>query len=104
MKMLDGLRRARALVERGWTKGEPARNAAGEGCHPSSQHAVEWSAFGAIYATVPTYADYLAACARLQDLIGASPEDLNLSLWNDAPGRTQADVLDLFDRAIAAES
>jgi hypothetical protein len=38
----------------------------------------------------------------LNKALDARPEDYAISTFNDAPGRTQAEVIDLFTRAIDA--
>jgi hypothetical protein len=86
---------ARALVERGWTQGEYARHKNGRPIGPAEPNAVCWCATGAIMATGKSLAADLAVY-HLGDALGDS-----VLRWNDTPGRTQAEVLALFDRAIA---
>jgi hypothetical protein len=96
MTVADDLRAARALVEKGWTQGAYARTKTGKECPDRSLHAKCWCASGAIW----------RVCAH--DGIGFSEAHKQLSAainkpipyWNDAPGRTQAEVLAAFDRAI----
>lgn len=52
---------------------------------------------GAIYTTVDnTYCDAVRRLQRVIDMV-------DIVVWNDAPGRTQDEVLDAFDKAIAGE-
>ena len=44
-----------------------------------------------------TYADWSAACNLFRKVIGAD----DIIPWNDTPGRTHAEVLSMFDKAIA---
>lgn len=86
----DKLREARALVERGWTQG--------------SFHAVDGKccAYGALMDVSP-----LRDIDPLQDALGAAigvRGAYKLWDWNDAPERTQAEVLAAFDRAIELAS
>jgi hypothetical protein len=93
----DKLREARALIERGWTQGAYARNAAGEDLEDvdwefSDTDPVCWCMSGAMMqAGLEDEADDF-----IQRAIGKKfiPE------WNDASERTQAEVLAAFDRAI----
>ena len=92
----DVLRAARAKItpEGAWTQRELARTADGSPDAPDNPLATCWCAIGAIESlTNETYA------LRALYLMGVD----DIAKWNDAPGRTQAEVLALFDRAIAAE-
>lgn len=85
--------KARALVERGWVQGRFSRMKRGKEC---------FCAVGAICRA----AGEAQACHRLGALKAVEdeiPQELLLSQWNDAPGRTQAEVLAAFDKAIQAE-
>ncbi len=87
----DIFKGARALVARGWTRGVYHRQHCDEPCyclvgaivHVTKQSGPRYEA----YATLAKLAD-----TTMDGLVG----------WNDAPGRTQAEVVDLFDRALAA--
>lgn len=101
----DCLITARELLARGWCQRRYAVNAEGTFVSSLDPDAVAWCAIGAITR---------ASCASdaplsmppavdiIRELIAA--ETMDIEHWNDAPGRTQADVLALFDRAIAAEA
>ena len=104
-EVADGLEVARALVERGWVTWEDALDADGVGCDPTDDAAVEWSAYGAILVAAQLWGSDGNGAARLWMLDAVMehlPTRWSLSAWNDAPGRTQAEVIALFDRAIAA--
>ena len=99
---LPVLRHARDRIRIGWTRLAWARDADGERCFPNEM-AVAWSVKGAITneqgcAMAPGFDE---AMAVICDGAGIEPSLLQLNRWNDAPGRTQAEVLALFDRAIA---
>jgi hypothetical protein len=49
-------------------------------------------------ATGSNSADYRPAAEALAAVLGIDPGALHV--WNDAPGRTQAEVVALFDRAL----
>ena len=95
MTTLTKLRAARALIERGWTQEYFAKDKDGLWILPNSTDAVCWCITGAFLA-----ADYDAELwNHAAEIAGAK----SLSDWNDAPGRTQADVLAIFDKLIAEE-
>lgn len=93
MTTVEILRRARERIARGWCQHVNARAADGREVEPSDR-AVEWCAVGAVWRDV----DALLAVERVLQLRGFSDA---LWVWNDQPGRTQAEVLALFDEAIA---
>ncbi len=90
------LRKARALVEEGWTQGAMSRDARGYKSLTSTAAPVCFCAIGAIQEADPK--SCLAAATALGRIVGGSIID-----FNDAPGRTQQEVIAAFDRAIAAE-
>lgn len=94
--------KAKEKVAEGWTQGALARFPSGRVLEAGPidkgdlDAAVAVCASGAIQNCVGTYGklDYLAFMflqMAIQD---------GTAVWNDAPGRTQADVLDAFDAAI----
>lgn len=91
------LRRARdriATPER-WTQGAYRRDANGKKCNPDE--AVCWCSVGAITSicNIRKREDWAPV-----DFLGEVVGD-RIGVWNDAPNRTHAEVLDAFDRAIA---
>ena len=87
-----------AVPER-WTQGAPARSAKGRRVPPSSPSAVCWCVAGAIERQGEVTG------ARMRDELGVlramSKAAQQIAWdWNDAPGRTHADVLALLDRVI----
>jgi hypothetical protein len=94
------LRVATELVARGWAQHAESRDAAHHPIHPASPAAASWSVTGAIYRAVhfdgtperrALYEDAVRAVAAL---VGTA-----LGRWNDAPERTQAEVVAALDRA-----
>ena len=92
------LKRARALVKRGWCQDVLARDKRGIRCNEKDVFATSWCVVGATYRACSNRFgpsddawSALTAAARTHDLAG----------WNDRTGRKQADVVALFDRAIA---
>lgn len=97
MTALDLLREGRERVARGWTQGAYARDAAGRSVYAWTPEACAWCALGAMRGVGRSGAEYDEARATLERLTPAR----SVSSFNDAPTTTQADVLALFDRAIA---
>lgn len=84
--VIEALREGRARVERGWCQ-HTSMNAAGAVC--------ALGALGDQYGNlrVPDAGDMLCATAGAQCYA-------DIGNWNDAPERTQADVIALYDKAI----
>jgi hypothetical protein len=99
---------ARAKVAAGWTQETSARRADGLAVGASDPAATCWCALGALFAA----GDALAPerCDREMELraadelkrLGGVPT--SLVGWNDRRGRTQAEVVALFDRALAGQA
>lgn len=89
------LREARELIARGWTQEVSARDANGTPVAPTDDTATCWCTIGALMR---------AGGARAASALAAFlPRNTSIPRWNDAPERTQAEVLALFGRAIEAE-
>lgn len=99
----DTLRKARALLAEGkWCKGGYAVDKDGEFCDESTDAAVAWCALGAVIKVEPdiirqAFAEKYLQMAAPPVAPGAGP----VPEFNDAPETTLADVLALYDRAIA---
>jgi hypothetical protein len=89
---------ARKKVEQGWTQGVYARLANGTPASLTESDATCWCTSGAIYASLMPQT--FAFEAR-RVFIDANDLAVGIAEWNDAPGRTQAEVLAAFDKAIA---
>jgi hypothetical protein len=85
--------RSRIAVPERWTQGVGARNSRNYCVGNRSASAVSWCALGAILRESESSSE---PCRFLKEIVGPS-----IGGWNDAPGRTHAEVLDAFDRAIA---
>jgi hypothetical protein len=102
----DILSSAQKLVASGWCQGATARDERGEEVAPWSQDACTWSAAGAIAAAwraqcgSPSQAPeveveaFTTANHALAGSMSTAPDK-----WNDAPGRTQRQVLQAFNRS-----
>lgn len=95
--VLKELRAGRERIERGWCQNDFARDADGNAIDPKDPRACRWCVYGASFS-------YWAE--KILENAGQAWFDSNLlAVWNDMPERTHADVLELYDRAIAlAES
>lgn len=92
------LRKARELIEtKGWTQGAYARSAKGEPVDWYNKRACQFCLNGAL-----NYAEGLAFVSYDgRELIREAVGQPNTIKWNDEPTRTKAEVLAVFDRAIA---
>ena len=99
MKPSEVLRAARAKIEKAenWTQGVYARDSFRNPVEPWSQSACAWSVGGALFAAKSRGGEWRRAAKALSDQLPsgvAHVDDI----------RTHAEVLALFDRAIAAEA
>jgi hypothetical protein len=96
---------ARGLIAKGWTQGSFARASDGVGTSFNDHDACSWCSLGALMAATPVAFDRGIAMSCLRDAIGRDANGRgSIQLWNDAPERTQAEVLAAFDKAIEAQS
>jgi hypothetical protein len=96
---------AAALLREGWCQGADARDAADQPVPGWDEDAASWSVLGALLGSqgrgartaqqVPVEALAGAAAG-----VGVATDAYSLKTWNDAEGRTHADVLAALDRAI----
>ena len=98
----DILRKARAVIEKpeNWTKGTFARSAKGNPVSAVGRAACAWCAVGAVR-RVTGYDQILFS--RVGRALSYASDGPSIVTINDSPKATHADVLALFDRAIAAE-
>jgi hypothetical protein len=107
----DKLREARALIERGWTQGEFALDAKGEEIESPDQTPTCFCALGAISQAAlgypdPDAEDFVSNAKPFEDVSTVLAQALGfrfsheIAKWNDRLGRTQAEVLAAFDKAI----
>ncbi len=109
MNPAEQLRAAKALIDTPdkWTKGVDAAGPAGKEIDENSEEAVCFCANGAIlYAAcepehVKTCAAFLEAAVPARFDPDPSTWDSGFVQYNDHPATTHADIMALFDRAIA---
>jgi hypothetical protein len=92
-------------VELGWSQGADARDAEGAPARSCAGDARAWSILGALIAASGSapgavYGRPVEAIARAAIALGQAADTGSLQEWNDAPGRTQAEVLAVFDSAL----
>lgn len=106
MTLASLLRRARSYVARGWCQGANAKDGNSTSVPHDSANAVSWCVIGAerrasldLLGTDRRFVDTGScdACALLAAVAGCE----DTAEWNDAPGRTQEEVLEAYDAAIA---
>ncbi len=103
---LEVLRGARVLIAQGWTQRSFARDSTGSTVEPSDPAACVWCLLGALgFAGLPQgRAGYGSGAFVTSAIAMRDPEKRlpgSLASWNDAEGRTQAEVLAVLDEAIA---
>lgn len=96
MTTVEVLKAARAKIEQGWCQGDAAQNSDGELCGSQDLNASCWCCVGAIGAVTAYNEQATPALKAIRDAIGTP----GIAKWNDAKGRTQAEVLAAFDKAI----
>lgn len=91
------LRRARARCSFGGWSGVPAcMNHHRKICAPNAEDATFFDMLGALQASAESSDDVFEAWEVLNEFT----DGLTIT-WEDTPGRTEADVLTVFDRALA---
>lgn len=94
------LTKARALIKKGWAQGAFARDKDGKIALIKGKQATCFCITGAVCRISSSYimqGDCFESLKRALRL----PTLADVARWNDAPGRTQAEVLAAFDKAIA---
>jgi hypothetical protein len=98
------LQTARTLIAQGWTQIEYARDAQGRRVRYDTEEAVQFCLLGAARRAAEDIGGHLtgADLDAVAELLGFAETEY-LIAWNDAPDRTQADVLARLDAALGAE-
>lgn len=96
IKAFDRLRRRLATPER-WAQKIFAETKDGVGINPKSPRACRWCLVGAVISVSQGHWEN----AMLDILREVTGNNCWMDTWNDKPGRTHAEVLDLIDRAKA---
>lgn len=96
------LRAAQDNIKQGWTQGAPARNDHGESVASVDAAACSFCLYGALWriGLRPPDAVVSALYGALLKINPEKGEEIGLIGFNDTPGRTQEEVIGLFDEAI----
>lgn len=97
MSVREVLIGALALIEKGWCQGSPAKNEAGDEVWFNDPTATQFCLIAAISKTVGTNQDLRRYLLPLEKFL---PKNKWPWSWNDEPGRTKEEVVDLFRKAI----
>lgn len=100
MTTVEVLVAARARVAQGWTQRYYAVDDKGHDVAVNDTRACRWCMTGALYAT--QCSDIEVLCRAVSALEKAANAE-HLAYYNDGSRRTQAEVVAVFDRAIAAQ-
>jgi len=95
------LEKARGFIALGWTQQEFARKANGKPVLALDPKATCWCIQGALQAALNKTGNYSERFYECSILLANAADNHALIWWNDAPYRTQAEVLAVFDQAIA---
>ena len=106
MKASEILSRARSLIVEGWCQRADARDALGREVMPWSPDARAWSVLGALVGAdgvgrPPLEMMPIVELGEAVVALGDAGSTDSLEAWNDVDHRTKAEVLALFDRALA---
>lgn len=88
------LRKALALIKKGWCQGKCAEDSRGRSVDPGYPKARKWCAYGAVLAIT----DPEAGSTHDKWLKQVNPAYIN---YNDDPKRKKSDIIALFQKAIA---
>ena len=91
--MIEKLKQARSLIERGWCRGAYARDVESESVDIASPRACSWCLDGALKAVSVDY--------ETNKIVNRFTDGMGLWAFNDAVAKGKEDVLAILDRAIA---
>jgi hypothetical protein len=106
MTILDVLKEARQLLQKGWCQNDHATDQKGHCVDIGDENAACWCLSGAVrHSLFGQYhlkirEEVFTVLAQVIEMPYASPESAILN-WNDKKGRTQEEVLMIVDKAIA---
>jgi hypothetical protein len=87
------------LIRRGWCQGADARDSSGRAVQASDPTATSWSLPGAFAVVLGLPGADIAALKDAMWKVSGVIADPSLQDWNDVPGRTQAETLQMLARA-----
>ena len=98
VKLLEALTFARDLLTKGWTQGTLARDADGV---KTDHQGEDVACFCAMGACCRARDEFEVSGSELMRRVDEQSHDVNIVAFNDIEGRTQAEVVEVFDKAIA---
>jgi len=111
MTTVDVLKSARSSIVKGWLrKGPLAVDTNGVPVAPQSSEAVAWDLMGSVYAAshnLPEGGPRSLVHREAMEALRMQVPHLKaqqLSVFNDASGRTKEEIIEIFDRAISTAS
>ena len=104
LSTIEILKKARELISKGWCQKAPARTKRGAWCQPSSDHADKFCIIGAIDKICFMGRPTLEATHLYLNTHEILEKYCHPTAWNDEPGRTKKQVLNLLDNIIQQES
>lgn len=102
LKILQGVRELLSDEKR-WTRGSYARDRLGRTTHSTSESAVCWCLIGAL-GKITNHERGARSAERALERVARRRGREFPAEWQDADGRTHAEVLALLDEAIAREA
>src|SRR4051812_24445814 len=83
-----------------WIQKSFAKTASGRECSATDIKAQSWCLLGAVnYCFLYDTTKHREAFDKLRNLIGTEDKTFGISTWNDTPGRTHAEVVELVRKA-----
>lgn len=99
MLMKEYVEKVKEVINRGWTQGYYAYDSFDSMISTHSPHAVKRCFVGAMY-FVDKLNDTEQLHLCLEDLLSDKYNIPQIAVWNDTPGRTKEEVLNLLDEVI----
>ena len=101
-RLLPVLKTAREKISnpKAWTQGHYAKDQSGTVDEPCSGTAVSWCAAGAISAALGFNSPAKLYETGLLEFLGEVAGWNTITMYNDYPTRTHAEILEVFDKAI----
>jgi hypothetical protein len=93
--------RAKELVTSGWTQFWYACDEDGSSCDSFSNEARCWCSHGALTRSRVDLDCALTSRSEASEIFRVANDIENITIWNDAPERTQSEVIAAFEKAIA---
>lgn len=100
MSPAEVVKRARMLLAQGWSGGAVTLDHRGWICSPHSEEATRFAMHDAVEVAAAGDVDAIIEAEALLSLLAEPNTGRTLYEWELRPGRTQQEVVALFDRAV----